>query len=135
MSDEVIKVLDVLAERFGIVIDWSSETVLPYLKDVGHRFINYTTTMSVLNILLCIIIIFAVLKIIKEINKRPQLGVAYYGTDYEEPFHRIGLYTVCVLLIIGMIAAIVNKVGIIATCMTLPEKLFVKELLSLTKKG
>lgn len=28
MSDEVIKVIDALAERFGIVIDWSSENVI-----------------------------------------------------------------------------------------------------------
>ena len=34
MSDEVIKVIDALAERFGIVIDWSSENVIPYLQQL-----------------------------------------------------------------------------------------------------
>lgn len=31
MSDEIIKILDDLGQRFGVVIDWSSENVMPYL--------------------------------------------------------------------------------------------------------
>lgn len=30
MSEEVIKILDALAEKFGLAIDWTSANVLPY---------------------------------------------------------------------------------------------------------
>lgn len=41
MSDEIIKVLDDLAKRFGIAIDWTSENVMPYLKDLFDRIQMY----------------------------------------------------------------------------------------------
>lgn len=31
MSEEVIKILDTIAEKFGLAIDWTSANVLPYL--------------------------------------------------------------------------------------------------------
>ena len=31
MSDEIIKLLDDLGQRFGIAIDWSSENMMPYI--------------------------------------------------------------------------------------------------------
>lgn len=34
MSEEVIKILDALAEKFGLAIDWTSANVLPYLQQL-----------------------------------------------------------------------------------------------------
>ena len=31
MSEEVIKILDNLGEKFGVAIDWTSENIAPYL--------------------------------------------------------------------------------------------------------
>ena len=47
MSDEIIKILDDLGQRFGIAIDWSAQNVMPYLKDLMSRFINYEMITSV----------------------------------------------------------------------------------------
>ena len=41
MGNEIIKVLDNLGEKFGIAIDWSSKSVLPYLQDLSKRIVNY----------------------------------------------------------------------------------------------
>ena len=48
MSDEIIKLLDDLGQRFGIAIDWSSENVLPYLQDLVRRFTTYEIAMSIM---------------------------------------------------------------------------------------
>ena len=32
ISDGIIKVLDSLADKFGIAIDWTSSNILPYLQ-------------------------------------------------------------------------------------------------------
>lgn len=57
MTDENIKLLDELAKRFGIVIDWTSENVMPYLEDLFNRFITYNIVVDVF----CIILLFAVI--------------------------------------------------------------------------
>lgn len=57
MSDEIIKVLDDLGDRFGIAIDWTSENVLPYLQNLMDRFITYNIAMDILYIVVCVIII------------------------------------------------------------------------------
>lgn len=47
MTDEIIKLLDELAKRFGIAIDWTSENVMPYLEDLCSRFITYNIVVDV----------------------------------------------------------------------------------------
>ena len=57
MSDEIIKVIDELGKRFGIVIDWSNENVLPYLQVLSHIFIIYRTAMGIMTIVISVILI------------------------------------------------------------------------------
>lgn len=57
MSDEIIKVIDELGKRFGIVIDWSNENVLPYLQELAHRFIIYKTAIGIMTIVISVILI------------------------------------------------------------------------------
>ena len=41
MTNEIIKVLDYLGEKFGMVIDWTQENILPYAQDLAERFIKF----------------------------------------------------------------------------------------------
>ena len=70
MSEEIIKILDDLGRRFGILIDWSSENILPYLQDLMSRFIKYDIAINIFviifGIIFLIITIFAIRKIIKD---------------------------------------------------------------------
>lgn len=70
MSEEIIKILDDLGRRFGILIDWSSENILPYLQDLISRFIKYDIAINIFiilfGIIFLIITIFAIKKIIKD---------------------------------------------------------------------
>ena len=69
MSDEIIKILDDLGQRFGIAIDWSSENVMPYLKDLMSRFINYEMITSVVwmvvFIVCCTVMFIAIKKLVQ----------------------------------------------------------------------
>ena len=40
-SSQFIEVLDALCAKFGIVIDWTSQNVMPYLTDLATRLISY----------------------------------------------------------------------------------------------
>ena len=46
MSEEMIKVLDYLGEKFGIVIDWASTNVMPQIQSVLHRLTIYEIVVS-----------------------------------------------------------------------------------------
>ena len=69
MSEEIIKVLDDLGQRFGIAIDWSSQNVIPYLQDLMQRFINYEVISSIVWIFIYFIVLYGAYIGIPRFNK------------------------------------------------------------------
>lgn len=73
MSDEVIKILDDLAKRFGMTIDWTSKNVTPYLKDLMGRFATYkmyeNIVFLVVSIVAFILLLVLFIKLVKMIKK------------------------------------------------------------------
>ena len=59
VSGQIIEVLNALCEKFGLIIDWSSENVLPYLQELCGKFINYEIATSVVWIVIwfCVCVI------------------------------------------------------------------------------
>jgi hypothetical protein len=55
LSEEIIKVLDDLAKRFGVAIDWADKNVMPYLMDLYERFIDYKIITNLIPIVLFVI--------------------------------------------------------------------------------
>ena len=51
MSEEIIKVFDYLGEKFGIVIDWTQESILPYLKELLGRIVEYNIAMNIVGMI------------------------------------------------------------------------------------
>ena len=106
MSDEIIKVIDELGKRFGIVIDWSNENVLPYLQELARRFIIYKTAMGIMTIVISVIliIIFGIgVKKLLEWRKSEKFSINRYD-DYDFIF---------VLAMTGCIMGICIAAGII----------------------
>ena len=56
MGNEVIKVLNHLGDQFGVVIDWSSANVMPYLNDLMTRMIKYGIYINIYHIIYAIFI-------------------------------------------------------------------------------
>ena len=70
MSQEIIKVLDNLAQKFGIAIDWTSQNILPYLQDLMSRYISLQNAYAVTWIVIsAIILIISFIIMFKSINK------------------------------------------------------------------
>lgn len=63
-SNEVIAILNDLCTKFGIVIDWTAENVIPYIQDLGNRFIAYTMTIAIVSLSIKFIFLFIGLYII-----------------------------------------------------------------------
>lgn len=49
-SNELITVLDYLAQKLGVVIDWSSNNVMPYMQNLCDRFIQYEILNSYITV-------------------------------------------------------------------------------------
>lgn len=55
LSTEVIKILDDLAKRFGVAIDWADKNVMPYLMELYDRFITYKIVVNCIPIVLFVV--------------------------------------------------------------------------------
>ena len=134
MSDEVIKLLDDLGRRFGIAIDWSSENVLPYIRDLMSRYVNYETMTSVVWIVVALIAIIGCSIGIHAINKYANEVLENY--PYSE--WDVGKWLMIWIFIITIgcfIICIICQVLDIVTCYTIPEKIIFEYLNSLLSNG
>jgi hypothetical protein len=128
MANEIIKVIDELAKRFGIAIDWTNQNILPYLETLGDKFVSYelwtSVTMIVAYILACLVVSIG----IKYLNKNKDFGVEYrYGGGVNKEC-RYFCYTVIAIALIALSYFIIDQVFDIITCLTFPEKIIFEEL-------
>lgn len=128
MSEEVIKILDALAEKFGFAIDWTSANVLPYLQQLCGKYVTYEIATSVVWILIGICLLF--------VGKYAIGKTKYCCGKYKEDWHSyydfgaiwLGILAGCV--IVGGIIVILCQTFDIVTCITFPEKIIIEELQS-----
>lgn len=117
MSEEIIKVLDELGKRFGIVIDWSSKNIIPYLQELLKRFICYRNITACVWIIVSIAMTisgFVMIKFLNKWRKSENYDSDYYGDD--ELLALLGyIFSICMIalgigLIIGNILGIVENI-------------------------
>lgn len=117
MSEEIIKVLDNLAQRFGIAIDWTSQNIMPYIQNLMERYMQYHIASIILALILEIIGIFIFIKVLKSaLNKKKD-------DKYWEWFDE-GIYYTIPLMILGSVLAI----SIPLTIDALLQSIFIPEI-------
>lgn len=109
VSDQIINVLDALCEKFGLVIDWTSENVVPYLTILASKLIAYEIWTSVAWVVITLAITITACNLIRK-HKEMFLD----GGEFV--FIPIGFFG-------GLIAigAIINNIMDIIKCLTFPE--------------
>lgn len=120
MSNEIIKVVDALAAKLGVAIDWTATNVMPYLQQLMERYIAYEVAMAIYGIVVsfAITVIFLVLTICLY-SKVKKVG-------FDDFTLTAVLYVCCVICL--FIAAIIfvilafTNIHQIITCSVLPEK-------------
>ena len=115
MSEEIIKVLDELGKRFGIVIDWSNQNIIPYLQELLKRFIFYRNITACVWITISIAMIIGGIVMVKFLNKWRKSE--NYDSDYDdEAIAAVGyIFSICIIalgigLIIGNILGITKNI-------------------------
>ena len=127
MSKEIINILDALAERFGVAIDYTSANVIPYLEKLCSKYVNYEITTSVIWLLIGVICLF----IAKWGSKQTKRFIKKYeesdSYNYNDVWAVLSGIATIILIIIGLLIAI-EQIFNIATCLTFPEKIVIEEL-------
>lgn len=112
-SREIIAILDYLCQRFGIAIDWTSDNVMPYLQDLGERFIQYEIYTSFASCVLAAVVLAVsgviwFLATILDKNRRNNIGEVSKAVFF-------------VALVVGAFVCMMETIDIIE-CYTLHEK-------------
>lgn len=128
MSEEIIKVLDALAEKFGLAVDWTSANVIPYLEQICGKYVNYEIATSVVWLLLGIGCLFLGKWLLKKAK--------YFYNESEDCDDDYGIGCIfagigCGVAIITGLIMIITQTFDIITCFTFPEKIIIEELKSI----
>ena len=78
-SSQFIEVLDALCEKFGIVVDWTSQNVVPYLTDLAARIITYEIWTSAAWIVIVAIVFLIALKMTKNLCKEDRFEDEWFS--------------------------------------------------------
>ncbi len=127
MSEEIIKLLDALAEKFGVAIDWTSSNVIPYIEQICGKYVNYEVATSVIWLLFgigCLILGKVFFKKMKYCYGKSD------GMDEDNEYSWGCVFAAIgcgISIIIGLIVMMCQLFDIV-TCFTFPEKIIIDQL-------
>ena len=142
LSAEIIKVLDDLAKRFGVAIDWADKNVMPYLMDLYERFIDYKIITNLIPIvlfvifLMCLIIFF--IKYYKNKNlvfktEKSNLFIEVVEYKYKDNEYTLSQFSIVAgaLLVVGLILSglwTIFSIGCLLELIFVPEVYMIEYL-------
>ena len=131
ISEQVIKVLDAVCDKFGIAIDWTSNNVIPYIQELGNKIIIYDICNSIMWLVIGSAIPLTVAILIKKFLNKKKLEAKETINDYYYTNGRLDDGAMCcyviimVLIFVGVISTIFNLQNLIQD-IVLPEKTIIE---------
>ena len=133
-SSELITVLDYLAQKLGIVIDWTSNEVMPYIENLCGRFIEYEIFNSFITIgaWAAFLIFFMCWLIPTHLIAKNKLNWDWDRfTCYVAAVAWVGF----IICLIGTIASAIIEGFHIVECWKMPEKVIIEYVQSLLESS
>ena len=112
MDKELCNVIDKIAEKIGVAIDWSSENVMPYIQDIMQRYRTMSIVETIIIMAVCALIIticvIVAIKMIKGIvnGLRNEVSSIWFDADYDE-VSNFSLVTSIIIIIPLLVSVIV----------------------------
>jgi len=126
-SNQIIEVLEYLCDKFGIVCDWTSDSVVPFAKQIAEHYIKWEITTSIVWCIFSVIVIsLSVILIMRGIKVRNDRQ----HSDDDDGIGRIVIGSF--LAVIGVVILMTQILDIVK-CINFPELQvfeYVKRLLS-----
>lgn len=111
-SSQFIEVLDALCAKFGIVIDWTSQNVMPYLTDLATRLVNYEIWTSVAWVVILGVAFIVTWKLTKNARK---------DDSYSNETNYFCAWVACGIIGIIFVTATCVEIFDIIRALTIPE--------------
>ena len=138
ISEQVIKVLDAVCDKFGIAIDWSSNNVIPYIEQLRNKIITYDICDSIVWLVIGSVIPLTVAILIKKFLNKKKLEAKetindYYYTDGS--LDNEAFYCYLIIGILFVIAFVIGTIGLqsIIQDILFPEKTIIEFITQYTK--
>lgn len=146
-SKQIIEVLDAIGDKLGIAIDWTSENVWPYLKEIMEKYVRYKIAKEVFFIIISLLVftvigIFAT-KCAKQHQKILSSNCSnpfWYYNDSSYAITNIEATTltcagIAASVVLGIVSILlfVSSINCLIACFTIPELVvldYIKNLLS-----
>ena len=137
-SEQVIKVLDAVCDKFGIAIDWTSNNVIPYIEQLGNKIITYDICNSIMWLVIGSVIPLTVAILIKKFLNKKKLEAKermndYYYTDGSLDEGAWCCYAMIIILIIIAIILTASNIQDIIQDVVFPEKTIIEFITQYTK--
>ena len=121
MSESIVMVVDKLCEEFGIVVDWTSENVVPYVFDLMNRVVGYEIATSVAAIVFTLVAMVVAGVLYVHYNKLYKTACTHEGLSFVFGI----LFVVCTAV---FIITLILQTDTIIRCVFIPEKVFIEML-------
>lgn len=122
MSSQIIEILDNLAQKFGIAIDWTGQNVIPYVQELTKKIVNYELWTSVAWISLFVIGMILCFFIAWIMTKTKDFD--WSNVEYEVIPTIACVLNICgICLSIFLVIVVTFQIFDIITCLTFPEKI------------
>ena len=122
MSSEMINVLNKLAEKFGIMIDWTSDNLAPYLTELYSRIVTYNRFVYTAGEIIGAVVLIVCGVLIYRMYKRARNEWGEYGV-----FETIVTNAAAFISIVAA-ALMIKHIGNALSAWILPEKLILQML-------
>lgn len=122
MSSEMINVLNKLAEKFGVMIDWTSDNLAPYLTELYSRIVTYNRFVYTAGEIIGAVVLIVCGVLIYRMYKRARNEWGEYGV-----FETIVTNAAAFISIVAA-ALMIKHIGNALSAWILPEKLILQML-------
>ena len=138
ISEQVIKVLDAVCDKFGIAIDWTSNNVIPYIQQLGNKIITYDICNSIMWLVIGSIVPLTIAILIKKFLNQKKLEAKermndYYNTDGSLDEGGWCCFAMIIILIIIAIILTASNIQDIIQDVVFPEKTIIEFITQYTK--
>lgn len=132
-STQAIQIINAVCEKFGVVVDWSQQNVLPYLQDLCTRVVHYGQFNAIYHMVFWLIL-FVVAFFIAKASLKHLKKIVDSDFDFNELTFTIsimGLIGSCVVMLVAFFCFF-DWVSVMIEISFLPEKYFMTMLKGVT---
>ncbi len=123
ISEQIIQVIDVLCEKFGIVMDWTNENVIPYLEALCGKLVTYEICTSIVWMVIMISLSIGSIVAAKKLAPTFKRGLEKEKHSWDCSWLTGTVFAIIGLVVLNLATIIVVGAQImdIIKCLTFPE--------------